>query len=178
RRPHGARRAGARSGPPPPRRLTCDGNHGPVETFGWTAIRHLLSRTGTVETANDGGADPPRTSREASQMTQAPASVTLTANGTTLELPTVQSTEGPSGIVVSSLLGQTGLTTVDPGFMNTSSCESKITYIDGDEGILRYRGYPIEQLAEHSTFLEVAYLLVHGELPSAAELEAFENRVN
>jgi len=111
-------------------------------------------------------------------MTQAPASVTLTADGTTLELPTVQATEGSSGFVVSSLLGQTGLTTLDPGFTNTASCESKITYIDGDQGILRYRGYPIEQLAEHSTFLEVAYLLIHGELPSAAELDAFTDRVN
>src|SRR3954454_22165012 len=79
---------------------------------------------------------------------------------------------------VSSLLRDTGLVTVDPGFMNTASCESKVTYIDGDEGILRYRGYPIEQLAEKSTFLEVAYMLIHGELPTAAELDAFVERVN
>jgi citrate synthase len=111
-------------------------------------------------------------------MTQAPTSVTLTANGTTLELPVVQSTEGSSGFVVSSLLGQTGLTTLDPGYTNTASCESKITYIDGDAGILRYRGFPIEQLAEKSTFLEVAYLLIHGELPSADELHAFSDRIN
>src|SRR5690554_7144208 len=111
-------------------------------------------------------------------MTQAPTSVTLTADGTTLELPTVQATEGSSGFVVSSLLSQTGLTTLDPGFTNTASCESKITYIDGDAGILRYRGYPIEQLAQGSTFLEVAYLLLKGELPSASELDAFESRVN
>ena len=87
-------------------------------------------------------------------------------------------TEGNDGIVVSSLLRDTGLVTVDPGFMNTASCESKVTYIDGDEGILRYRGYPIEQLAEKSTFLEVAYLLIHGELPTPAELDAFVERVN
>ena len=111
-------------------------------------------------------------------MTQAPTSVTLTANGTTLELPVVPATEGSSGFVVSSLLSQTGLTTLDPGYTNTASCESKITYIDGDAGILRYRGYPIEQLAEHSTFLEVAYLLIHGELPSPAELDGFTERVN
>ena len=87
-------------------------------------------------------------------------------------------TEGNDGIVVSSLLRDTGMVTVDPGFMNTASCESQITYIDGDEGILRYRGYPIEQLAEHSTFLEVAYLLIHGALPTPSELDAFEERVN
>ena len=66
-----------------------------------------------------------------------------------------------------------GLATYDPGFVNTASCRSAITYIDGDEGILEYRGYPIEQLAEHSTFLEVAYLLLHGELPTSAELDAW-----
>ena len=64
-----------------------------------------------------------------------------------------------------------GLMTYDPAFMNTASCQSAITYLDGDKGILRYRGYPIEQLAEHCTFLEVAYLLLHGELPTAEELE-------
>jgi len=111
-------------------------------------------------------------------MTQAPTSVTLTAEGTTLELPVVQATEGSSGFVVSSLLSQTGLTTLDPGFTNTASCESKITFIDGEKGILRYRGYPIEQLAERSTFLEVAYLLIHGELPSKDELESFSERIN
>src|SRR2546422_5676839 len=66
-----------------------------------------------------------------------------------------------------------GLITYDPGFMNTASCQSKITYIDGDKGILRYRGYPIEQLAEKSTYLETAYLLLHGELPSAPELDSW-----
>src|SRR3954464_9107841 len=63
-----------------------------------------------------------------------------------------------------------GLMTYDPAFMNTASCKSRITFIDGDRGILRYRGYPIEQLAEHSTYLEVAYLLLHGELPDEAQL--------
>jgi citrate synthase len=64
-----------------------------------------------------------------------------------------------------------GLMTYDPAFMNTASCQSAITYLDGDKGILRYRGYPIEQLAEHCTFLEVAYLLLHGELPTEEQLE-------
>lgn len=95
-----------------------------------------------------------------------------------LELARVKATEGNDGLVVSSLLKDTGLVTVDPGFMNTASCTSEITYIDGDSGILRYRGYPIEQLAEKSTFLEVAYLLIHGYLPSAIELDAFVERVN
>lgn len=95
-----------------------------------------------------------------------------------LELARVKATEGNDGLVVSSLLKDTGLVTVDPGFMNTASCTSEITYIDGDSGILRYRGYPIEQLAEKSTFLEVAYLLIHGFLPNAIELDAFVERVN
>jgi citrate synthase len=102
----------------------------------------------------------------------------LTVAGNTLELPLVRATQGNNGIVVSSLLKETGLVTVDPGFMNTASCDSDITYIDGDAGILRYRGYPIEQLAEKSSFLEVAYLLIHGELPTPSELDAFMERVN
>jgi citrate synthase len=106
------------------------------------------------------------------------ATVELTVDGTARQLPVVKATEGNDGIVVSSLLKETGLVTVDPGFMNTASCESSITYIDGDQGILRYRGYPIEQLADSSTFLEVAYLLIHGELPSAEQLEAFSGRIN
>jgi len=111
-----------------------------------------------------------------SDAVKAPAQ--LIVAGTSLELPLVSATQGHDGIVVSSLLKETGMVTVDPGFMNTASCESEITYIDGDAGILRYRGYPIEQLAEKSTFLEVAYLLIHGELPSPSELEGFVERVN
>src|SRR4051812_4726412 len=108
----------------------------------------------------------------------AQASVQFVVDGTSRDLPVVRAAEGNDGIVVSSLLRDTGLVTVDPGFMNTASCESQITYIDGDAGILRYRGYPIEQLAGKATFLEVAYLLIKGELPSASELSAFEDRVN
>ncbi|OZB47102.1 MAG: citrate (Si)-synthase [Cellulomonas sp. 14-74-6] len=108
--------------------------------------------------------------------TQTP--VQLVVDGQARDLPIVTATEGNDGIVVSSLLRDTGLVTVDPGFMNTASCESKITYIDGDAGILRYRGYPIDQLAESSSFLEVAYLLIHGELPSPSELDSFVERVN
>ena len=107
-----------------------------------------------------------------------PATVQLTVDGNVRDLPVVPATEGNSGIEVSSLLRDTGLVTVDPGFMNTASCESQITYIDGDAGILRYRGYPIDQLAENSSFLEVAYLLFNGELPTPDELEGFVERVN
>ncbi|GIG40392.1 citrate synthase [Cellulomonas phragmiteti] len=106
------------------------------------------------------------------------APVQLVVDGQVRDLPVVPATDGNDGIVVSSLLRDTGMVTVDPGFMNTASCESQITYIDGDAGILRYRGYPIEQLAEHSSFLEVAYLLINGELPSPQALSAFEERVN
>jgi citrate synthase len=104
--------------------------------------------------------------------------VQLVVDGTPHDLPVVRATEGNDGVVVSSLLRETGLVTVDPGFMNTASCESQITYIDGDAGILRYRGYPIDQLAERSSFLEVAYLLINGELPTTDQLEAFVERIN
>jgi citrate synthase len=97
--------------------------------------------------------------------------------GGTLPLSAAPATEGPSGIEIPSLLKETGWTTLDPGMVNTASCSSAITFIDGDEGILRYRGYPIDQLAEQSSFLEVSYLLIYGELPSAAELEEFTARV-
>ena len=106
------------------------------------------------------------------------ASARLTVGQASIDLPVVRATDGNDGIVVSSLLKETGLITMDPGFMNTAACDSEITYIDGDAGILRYRGYPIEQLAAKSSFLEVAYLLIHGELPTPTELDAFVERVN
>jgi citrate synthase len=90
-----------------------------------------------------------------------------------LILGEVPATVGASGYNVSSLLKETGHITLDPGFMNTASCESAITYIDGDNGILRYRGYPIEQLAAKSTFIETSYLLIYGHLPTPAELSKF-----
>jgi citrate synthase len=104
--------------------------------------------------------------------------VTLQHAGGTLDLPIVQAAEGNDGIDVSKLLSATGYVTLDPGFVNTAATTSAITYIDGDEGILRYRGYPIEQLAEHSSFLEVSYLLIYGELPTATQLEDFTNRIS
>src|ERR1700692_1959785 len=91
--------------------------------------------------------------------------------------PIYDGTIGPEVIDISKLYAEAGIFTYDPGFTSTGSCESKITYIDGDEGVLLYRGYPIEQLAEHSTFLETCYLLLYGELPTAQQYEAFDNRI-
>ena len=104
-------------------------------------------------------------------------SVELRIGDRTLPLPEFDATAGNRGIGVSALLKETGLVTVDPGFMNTASCESELTYIDGDAGILLYRGYPIEQLAANSSFLEVSYLLTHGELPKPDQLSAWIERV-
>jgi citrate synthase len=89
----------------------------------------------------------------------------------------VTATEGPGGINVGSLLKQTGQVALDVGYVNTAACTSAITYIDGDAGILRYRGFPIEQLAAQSSFLEVAYLLIYGELPTVAALDDFTDRI-
>src|SRR3954465_10193187 len=105
------------------------------------------------------------------------ADVSLRYPGGELPLPVVPATEGADGIDTSKLLGTTGQVALDIGFVNTASCTSAITYIDGDAGILRYRGYPIDQLAEQSSFLEVSYLLIYGELPTADELDAFDQRI-
>ncbi|GAA1000759.1 citrate synthase [Nocardiopsis tropica] len=107
----------------------------------------------------------------------APAQATVTYPGGQIELPIVKATEGSDGIALGKLLADTGYTTFDGGFVNTASCKSAITYIDGNEGILRYRGYPIEQLAEKSTFIEVSYLLIHGELPSPEQLAEFTAKI-
>ncbi|HEY0166428.1 MAG TPA: citrate synthase [Jatrophihabitans sp.] len=110
--------------------------------------------------------------------TSAEVAVLRAGGSEDLQLPVVPSSEGSAGVNVSKLLSSTGLVTYDPGFANTASCASGITYIDGDAGILRYRGYPIEELAEKSNFAEVSYLLIYGELPSADELAAFTSRLN
>ncbi|WP_029705150.1 citrate synthase [Arthrobacter sp. TB 26] len=104
-------------------------------------------------------------------------SATLRHAGGELELPRIKVVEGNEGYDVSKLLKQTGAVAFDPGFMNTAATTSAITYIDGDAGVLRYRGYPIEQLAQHSSFLEVSFLLIYGNLPTATELEAFDQRI-
>jgi len=96
---------------------------------------------------------------------------------THLDFSKVVATDGQVGYDVAGLLNKTGNVMIDPGFVNTASCESQITYIDGEQGVLRYRGYPIEQLAEQSTFLETAYLVLYGELPSKAQLDGFEERI-
>src|SRR5881275_3714486 len=103
--------------------------------------------------------------------------VALRYPGGELPLPVVRSTEGADGIDTSKLLSTTGQVALDIGFVNTASCTSAITYIDGDAGILRYRGYPIDQLAESSTFLETSYLLIYGELPTAQQLADFETSI-
>ena len=103
--------------------------------------------------------------------------VVLNYPGGELPLARVPSTIGESGLDISALLSTTGDVTLDHGFVNTAACSSAITYIDGDKGILRYRGYPIEQLAEHSSYLEVAYLLIYGYLPTVDELGDFKLRI-
>ncbi|MEO3938243.1 citrate synthase [Dermatophilaceae bacterium Soc4.6] len=102
---------------------------------------------------------------------------TLSLADKTLTLPRVAASDGSDALGVSSLLKETGLVTYDAGFVNTASCKSAITYIDGDAGILRYRGYPIEQLAAKSSYVEVSYLLIYGELPTATELAEFEDKI-
>lgn len=102
----------------------------------------------------------------------------LSYGGSELALPVVQAVNGNDGLDISKLLGTTGAVTLDTGFVNTASCESAITYIDGDAGILRYRGYPIEQLAQESSFVEVSFLLIYGHLPSEAELAEFNTTIN
>ncbi|MGO1848277.1 MULTISPECIES: citrate synthase [unclassified Microbacterium] len=106
-----------------------------------------------------------------------PDKATLTVGDKTAELPVLQSAEGRHSVDVSTLMKQTGYTALDYGFVNTASTRSDITFIDGEQGILRYRGYPIDQLAENATFLEVAWLLIYGELPSADELASFDERI-
>lgn len=101
--------------------------------------------------------------------------LTNTSTDDSLDLELLHGTQGPSALDVTTLYKEKGLLTYDPGFVSTASCKSSITYIDGEKGILRYRGYPIEQLAANSNFLEVAYLLLYGELPSKQELTNFED---
>jgi len=102
---------------------------------------------------------------------------TLTHDGRSVEMPIVRPTDGDAGIDIGQLRAQTGLVTLDNGFGNTGSCASAITYLDGETGVLRYRGYPIEQLAGQSTFLEVAYLLIYGELPTRSQLDGFVDSI-
>src|SRR5436190_2626887 len=93
--------------------------------------------------------------------------------GKSIEFPLLSGSVGPDVIDIRPLYAKTKKFTYDPGFLSTASCSSKITFIDGDEGVLMYRGYPIEQLAEHCDFLEVAYLIMNGELPNPQQKETF-----
>ena len=110
-------------------------------------------------------------------MTDTKKSATLTLDGESYELPIFSPTAGPDVVDIRKLYAQAGVFTYDPGFTSTASCDSTITYIDGDKGELLHRGYPIDQLASKSHYLEVCYLLLYGELPTAAQLEDFETRV-
>ena len=100
--------------------------------------------------------------------------VKLTYQGKTYEFPVQEGTCGEKAIDISTLRNTTGLITFDPGFMSTGSCRSKITYLDGEKGVLLYRGYPIEQIAEKSSFIETSYLLIYGELPTSEQLDQFQ----
>jgi citrate synthase len=102
---------------------------------------------------------------------------TITVGDKKLEMPVIEGSEGEIGIDISKLRSDTGAITLDPGFGNTGACESAITFIDGDAGILRYRGIPIEQLAEKSSFIEVAYLLIFGHLPKKDQLDSFRSKL-
>lgn len=105
------------------------------------------------------------------------ANAKLELNGSTIELPLVVGSEDEVGIDISKLRGMTGAVTLDPGYGNTGSCESTITFINGEEGILRYRGYPIEQIADKSSFVEVCYLMIYGKLPNATEYKDFTDKL-
>jgi citrate synthase len=102
----------------------------------------------------------------------------LIVDGETYEFPILQGSEGERAIDITTLRRQTGLITYDPGYANTGSCKSSVTFMDGERGILRYRGYPVEELAEHSTFVETAYLLINGALPTRKELTRFSVMLN
>ena len=104
-------------------------------------------------------------------------SATLTIDGASYDLPIHSPTTGPDVIDIRKLYGQAGVFTYDPGFTSTASCDSTITFIDGGKGELLHRGYPIDQLAGKSHYLEVCYLLLYGELPTAKELEHFESTI-
>jgi citrate synthase len=108
---------------------------------------------------------------------QGMADYEISYDGSVLPLEAVEGTEAPSGLDISKLLATTGRVTFDPGYGNTAPSVSAITFIDGDQGILRYRGYPIDQLADSSTFLETSYLLIYGELPTTDQLAAFEQDI-
>jgi citrate synthase len=102
----------------------------------------------------------------------------LKIGGNTYDLPVIEGTEGEKAIDISKLRDQTGYVTLDIGYKNTGATQSSITFLNGEQGILKYRGYPIEQLAEKSSFIEVAYLLIYGELPTEQQLKDFQYHIS
>src|SRR3954462_9818 len=137
-----------------------------------SAMPHLTAR---LSSPVDGA--PPLTARLSHMSIKGSVTITLDGSNKSTKLPLLSGSLGPDGFDIRKLYGELGVFTYDPGYGATASCSSKITYIDGDEGVLLYRGYPIEQLAEHSTFLEVCYLLLNGELPTKEEKHEFETGV-
>src|ERR1700674_5449508 len=125
-----------------------------------------MTPTSATLAKSDKTAEPPAT-----------ASATLNLGGKSVELPIRKGSVGPSVVDIGKLYAQTGMFTYDPGFTSTASCESEITYIDGEEGVLLYSGYPIEQIAEHGDFLESCYLLLYGQLPTAVQKKDFDYRI-
>src|SRR5262245_3072982 len=109
---------------------------------------------------------------------QAKGKAVLTYGDKSVEFPVLGGSVGPDVVDIRTLYGKTGQFTFDPGFLSTASCSSSITYSDGDQGVLMYRGYPIEQLAAHCDFLEVCHLLIYGELPNATQKESFVGSIN
>ena len=103
---------------------------------------------------------------------------TLTVRGQSFSYPLCEGIDGPPGIDISKLRADTGMTTLDTGLLSTATCQSAVTYLDGELGILRYRGYPVEELAARSSFVETAYLLMYGELPNQAQLTNFSSLLN
>jgi len=116
--------------------------------------------------------------KDSAMKSEASRAATMIINNKQIQMPVRSGAIGPDVIDVARLYRDTGCFTYDPGFTSTANCSSKITYIDGDEGVLLYRGYPIEQLAESSSFIEVCYLLLNGELPSKAQLAQFDNTIS
>ena len=106
------------------------------------------------------------------------ATLSFSNGSPSIEMPVYSGNIGPDVIDIRKLYGQTGMFTYDPGFLSTASCQSAITFIDGDKGELLYRGYPIEQLANHGDFLDTCYLLLHGDLPDVKQSTAFHKLVN
>src|SRR4051812_40709434 len=176
--PHGAGRPGARLGGAGPARLAVRGRAGRRESPA-RPVYHRCRLPVAAGSMWRSGAQTSRCQRSSAMTSTSKGSVTITLDGSnrSATLPLTEGTIGPRVADIRRLHGELGIFTYDPGYGATAACESRITYIDGDAGVLLYRGYPIEQLAEGSDFIEVAYLLMNGELPDRAQLAEFERGV-